>query len=255
MRCSKCNKDLPDGVKFCVYCGNRILKECPSCKNIIPAEREVCEFCSLNTNIHEENLRLFETGKELEHKRDYESAKTVYEKIRGPDAEEAARLLGAVNHKLKLITDNRAKTDECMKRRKWGKAKQCLDKVQEILPDDKDVELQLTSIGVHLRRRAIKIWSVVVVVIIIGVAVSFYRYINTPYHLATNGLIELLGSDNLEVRNSAALVLGWQGNKSSIPTLQILANSGNPGKSIYSLSALLTLNDPKIGRASCRERV
>ncbi|MBI4722458.1 MAG: zinc ribbon domain-containing protein [Candidatus Stahlbacteria bacterium] len=244
MKCSKCNRDLLEGVKFCVYCGNRILKECPACKTIIPAEREVCESCNLNTNIYAENLRLFEAGKEFEHKRDYEGAKSVYEKISGPDTEGAVKLLGEVNRKIKMLTDNRVKADEYVKHKKWSKARQCLDEIQEILPDDKDVESQLTLIGVQLRRKAIKVWSVVVAVIIIGVGVSYYIHTNTPKNLARSGLIGLLKSDNLEVRNSAALVLGWQGDKSSIPTLQILANSGNPGKSIYSLSALLMLKDP-----------
>lgn len=51
MICPKCKKSLPDGSKFCGYCGSRIsAKKCPKCNNEIPEGTEYCIHCGAHIN-------------------------------------------------------------------------------------------------------------------------------------------------------------------------------------------------------------
>lgn len=58
--CSKCNTSMPDDVKFCIECGNKMempqqaqTKKCVSCKAVIPTEADYCPECGAKQVVEE----------------------------------------------------------------------------------------------------------------------------------------------------------------------------------------------------------
>jgi len=45
MKCTRCQSDNREGVKFCEECGTCIARECPSCKTRIPLGKKFCGEC------------------------------------------------------------------------------------------------------------------------------------------------------------------------------------------------------------------
>lgn len=45
IKCPYCDDPIKDGEIYCSKCGNRVKKECPSCKHINPMENDYCEKC------------------------------------------------------------------------------------------------------------------------------------------------------------------------------------------------------------------
>lgn len=50
--CPSCNSELPDGSKYCCYCGAQVVLTCPSCKAELPKGSKFCCYCgaSLSQN-------------------------------------------------------------------------------------------------------------------------------------------------------------------------------------------------------------
>jgi len=57
MKCSKCNIDNPDGVKFCGECGTKLEKVCPKCNYSNPPQFKFCGDCGHNLTIPSEPTR------------------------------------------------------------------------------------------------------------------------------------------------------------------------------------------------------
>jgi len=57
MKCSKCNIDNPDGVKFCGECGAKLEKVCPKCNYSNPPQFKFCGDCGGNLTIPSEPIR------------------------------------------------------------------------------------------------------------------------------------------------------------------------------------------------------
>ena len=244
MRCPKCERELPESVKYCVYCSNILFKECPSCKRKIGFDKRVCEFCGLDIAQYEQGKKLLEEGKKLEQNWKYEEAKAQYEEIQGLPviADEASKLLDAVLQKIKVINEQQFEGEKFLKTR-LACAYRAFLRVQDLLPENEDIANKLEAIKVRLKWRAKKVWVGIGIIVIVGLGGTFYWRTNTLPVLARRGLETLLGSESLEIKNSAALVLGWHGGKTGIPVLELLANSGNEKKRVYSLSALIELNE------------
>ncbi len=244
IRCPKCERELPEGVKYCIYCETLLLKECPGCKRKIPFLKDICESCGLDIAQYEEGKKLLEDGKKLEQSWKYEEAKARYEEIKGPPVmlEEASKLLDAVIQKIKIIDEQRYKGEQYFKTH-LVRAKKSFLKVQELLPNDEDIMNKLKLVEIHLKWKFKKICLGIGILIIVGLVGTFFGYTNTLSYMAKRGLETLLGSENLEIKNSSALILGWRGNKTGIPVLEVLTNSGDEKKRVYSLSALIGLGE------------
>jgi HEAT repeat protein len=219
-----------------------MLKDCPKCGKTVATDHEACEFCNVNIGFHEENMRLAEEGKKLEHGSNYEGAKAFYEKIKDPKTPEISQLLEQVSRKLELIDDSRTRANEFIKAKKWKKARQCFIEIQKLEPSNDFATTGLRSIRTHSKRNLRVACMVVCAIIFVTVGLGFCTRMNNVHYLATKGLRSLLDSEDLAVKNSAALVLGWQGDHVAAPTLRVLANSGDPKKSIYSSAALLGID-------------
>ncbi|MCP4752302.1 MAG: zinc-ribbon domain-containing protein [Proteobacteria bacterium] len=46
MKCSKCQNENREGVKFCEECGEKMDLQCPSCGTVVPAGKKFCGECS-----------------------------------------------------------------------------------------------------------------------------------------------------------------------------------------------------------------
>lgn len=61
MKCQKCNKDIPDGSKFCNHCGQQVeenksgMKNCSNtqCCKEIPSDSRFCPFCGTEQQVSE----------------------------------------------------------------------------------------------------------------------------------------------------------------------------------------------------------
>jgi len=51
MKCSKCQSDNREGVKFCEECGAKFETECPECKAKIPIGKKFCGECGYNLSL------------------------------------------------------------------------------------------------------------------------------------------------------------------------------------------------------------
>ncbi len=244
VKCPKCERELSENVKYCIHCGILLFRECPGCKKQIPFIKDVCEFCNIDIVQYEEGKKLLKEGRKFEDNWKYEEAKAEYEKIKGPPVilEEALKLLSDVVAKIEIINDQRFK-DEKFFETHLLQAKKTFLKTQELLPNDKNIADKLNLIETRLKWRFKKIWIGTGVLVVFGLSGFFFWYVNTLSCLTERKLELLLGSKNLDVKNSSALTLGWRGNKTSVPILKILANSGDERKSVYSLSALLGMGE------------
>lgn len=43
--CTNCGKELPDGAKFCMNCGNPVDRKCPNCGKSVPSDGKFCMEC------------------------------------------------------------------------------------------------------------------------------------------------------------------------------------------------------------------
>ena len=157
MRCPKCERELPESVKYCVYCSNILFKECPSCKRKIGFDKRVCEFCGLDIAQYEQGKKLLEEGKKLEQNWKYEEAKAQYEEIQGLPviAEEASKLLDAVLQKIKVINEQQFEGEKFLKTR-LACAYRAFLKVQDLLPENEDIANKLEAIKVYGKKTAKK---------------------------------------------------------------------------------------------------
>ena len=57
MKCTKCNIDNPDGVKFCGECGIKLEKVCSKCNYINPPQFKFCGDCGHNLTLPSEPTR------------------------------------------------------------------------------------------------------------------------------------------------------------------------------------------------------
>jgi class 3 adenylate cyclase/tetratricopeptide (TPR) repeat protein len=57
MKCSRCNIDNPDGIKFCGDCGTKLEKVCPKCNYSNPPQFKFCGDCGHNISIPSEPTR------------------------------------------------------------------------------------------------------------------------------------------------------------------------------------------------------
>ena len=252
MKCSSCGKDLLTSrdIKYCIHCGNPLFRECPDCGNTIPSGDKVCRFCKLDITKYEKAVKLLSDGKLFEEKWKYEEAKELYKRARDIiSRDEISKLLNGVTQKIKTIKDNQLKAESLIKAGgiqssgKLKSAKRALQEVQSLLPEDEDTSIKLSLIETRLKSRSRKIRFLLTVIIILAGVGIFYTYTNTLSSLALRGLKSLLSSSEMDIKHSSALILGWRGERCAGPTLEMLVNSSDERKRIYSLSALLKLGE------------
>ena len=57
MKCSKCQFENPDGIKFCNECGQKLTLVCPACKAVNQPGSKFCGECGHNLSLHSEPTR------------------------------------------------------------------------------------------------------------------------------------------------------------------------------------------------------
>jgi len=57
MKCSKCQFENPDGIKFCNECGQKLTLVCPACKAVNQTGSKFCGECGHNLSLHSEPTR------------------------------------------------------------------------------------------------------------------------------------------------------------------------------------------------------
>jgi ribosomal protein L40E len=57
MKCSRCNIDNPDGIKFCGDCGTKLEKVCPKCNYSNSPQFKFCGDCGHNLTLPSEPTR------------------------------------------------------------------------------------------------------------------------------------------------------------------------------------------------------
>ncbi|MCK4352389.1 HEAT repeat domain-containing protein [candidate division WOR-3 bacterium] len=248
MKCSKCGKNLPEDVKYCVYCGKAILMECPGCGKTILTDSEVCKFCQLNLTDYKKVIQLLKSGKELESASGgfkYEEARKIYERAAklGVAKNKVFKLLNGATQKLRIIKAKKFDAENFLRVRKLGLAKESFLEVQKLLPKDEEIALKLELIESRIRSRAIKIRWAVIIIILLAIGVGFYSYTNSLTYLAKRGLKSLLRSEETDIRHSAILVLGEHGERAARPWLEMLANSENEQKRVCALVSLLNFGE------------
>ncbi|MHA1940774.1 MAG: double zinc ribbon domain-containing protein, partial [Candidatus Hodarchaeales archaeon] len=56
MKCSKCQFENPEGIKFCCECGAKLERVCPSCNSSNPSKFKFCGGCGHDLRKPEEAL-------------------------------------------------------------------------------------------------------------------------------------------------------------------------------------------------------
>lgn len=56
MICPKCNRQLPDGVKFCTYCGSPLMQNTPQYPMNTPAQNPPVPMSQVNVQINQKNV-------------------------------------------------------------------------------------------------------------------------------------------------------------------------------------------------------
>lgn len=244
MNCPICNKALVDNSKHCVFCGKVLFRKCPICGKTISVEDKICEFCRTNIPLYEQSLKLMEEGGELESLCQYEKARACYDGVKLPNklVTEAEQKIKEIDEKLEKINSLRSKGEELLEGKSYAKAHKVFSELYTILPDEAtESALNTTSMKLKWYFRRRWIFGILGAALIAGIIWQCYE--NNPSVLAVNELHSLLGSKNLDIRNSSAIVLGFRRDDVSKPVLKLLSYNQNEIKRVYSLAALTDLND------------
>lgn len=244
MVCPTCKKGLIDNSKNCVFCGKILFRKCPVCGKVISVEDKICEFCRTDILLYEKNERSFREAEHLESQYQYEEAKAKYMPIKYPPQllKQAEKHLKNIDSLLNRISLIRQRANRLLKSGAIDRAYKAFSELYTLFPDeDTDHALKLIKkrLGNHVRRKWITVGAIAVIVLVL----LWQVYSNVPYVLAIKGLRSLLGSKNLDIKNSAALILGLKGDKTGNPVLKLLSHSDNETKRVYSLAALASLDD------------
>lgn len=249
MNCPECGKEISDGMNYCVWCGKRLLKECPNCHKVVLSFKPTCDFCGINFSEYEDAMHLLEEGEKFEQRYKYEEAISKYECVQRPNdmKQEAAKRIRDLSEKLAIIAKNRELGEKLMhydyhrplKGSSIKSARNAFQEIKRLIPIDEQSIRALAKLDSLSKRGRKKLLVWIILVIIVGGLLGWCQYRNTLSYYANQGLKNLLDSQSLDIKSSASLVLAAHGKDDGIHILKTLANSNDERKRVYSLAVLL----------------
>lgn len=252
MKCLSCGKTVPE-KKFCVFCGARLLAHCPKCNKIVEIPIDgACPSCNTKFLLYEEGMQLIGEAKALERRHKYEEALYKYENAQKllssmplTIKKEISKQIQELITKIDIVTEKRALGEKAIKTGAIVTAKKAFQEVQKIIPTDEHAKRTLTELAPLLKRKAIRAWSLGVIVVAIAGVIGWEGYRNTLSYCVKEELVKLLNSQSLDIRTSAAFVLAMHKKSEGVSILRILSNSNDERKRLYSLTALLPFSEAK----------